>query len=76
MRFSTLTLLLASQAVHVLAHNPAGGAEEHAKKEWKQDDDEELLRKWGFEVRTCLLVSLPMFIWFLFFHDRALSFAS
>jgi hypothetical protein len=58
MKFPALPLLLAAHTVHVLAHNPAGGAEEYAKKEWKQDDDEELLRKWGFEVRTRLLVSL------------------
>jgi hypothetical protein len=72
MRFSALTLLLAAQAVHVLAHNPAGGAEEHAK-EWKQDDDEELLRKWGFEVRTRLLVSLSEFD-LVILHDCTRSF--
>lgn len=69
MRVSTLPLLLAVHTVHVLAHNAAGGADDHVNKEWHQDDDEELLRKWGFEVRTCILVSLRVFDLILIFHD-------
>lgn len=60
---SALSLLLASA---VLAHGPPAedGTE---RREWTQDDDEELMRKWGFEVSLLQIRSLRfcfLLVWF------------